>query len=296
MKALSNVPLTLSLVIPVYNEERHIKTALQAIESQTVKPFEVIVVDNNCTDKTISIAKSFSFVKVLQESNQGRTFARNAGFSAARGDLIGRIDADSVIAKDWVEQVVASFNRDSQLYGLSGMGYSSPLPFVRHPKTSLWTRTYYWFVRSSFRTPTMWGATMAIRRQAWKIVQDELATNDNEVHEDQDLSLCMAYHGLKIREIDKVKIFIDGQTYRYLPKYWRYVKMQRSTLKLHRQKGTFRSRRFPRLSFIQILPGLIGFTLLWGIFVPVFSILMFPVDFIAVRIFSADEWLGNSSN
>nr|MDQ2973765.1 glycosyltransferase [bacterium] len=67
--------MTLSLVIPVYNEEYNIKRCLTAIAGQTIMPDEVIVVDNNCVDKTIEIAKSFGFVTVVKEPKQGRTYA-----------------------------------------------------------------------------------------------------------------------------------------------------------------------------------------------------------------------------
>lgn len=50
--------LTLTLVIPVFNEEHQIKGCLDAVASQTVMPDEVIVVDNNCTDRTIEIAQN----------------------------------------------------------------------------------------------------------------------------------------------------------------------------------------------------------------------------------------------
>ena len=137
---------------------------------------------------------------------------------------------------------------------------------------------------------------MAVRRQAWQIVQDELSLDDDLVHEDQDFSLCMAYHGLRIREAKDVKIYIDGQTYRYLPKFWRYVRMQRSTLKYHRAKGTFRSRRFPRQSLVSLLPGALLAAVLSPLFVLVFSLILFPLDWVMIQLVGADEWLGNSDN
>ena len=49
-----------SVIIPVYNCESTIERALQSVADQTYKDFEVILVDNNCTDRTIDIAKKFS--------------------------------------------------------------------------------------------------------------------------------------------------------------------------------------------------------------------------------------------
>src|SRR6185437_1716246 len=67
IKSMAEKPLTLSLVIPAYNEERYIKHCLDAIASQTVTPMEVFVVDNNSTDSTAAIAKNYEFVQVLSE-------------------------------------------------------------------------------------------------------------------------------------------------------------------------------------------------------------------------------------
>ena len=49
----------ISIVIPAYNEEKRIEACLKNIVTQIEKPFEVIVVDNNCTDKTAEIAREF---------------------------------------------------------------------------------------------------------------------------------------------------------------------------------------------------------------------------------------------
>jgi glycosyltransferase involved in cell wall biosynthesis len=85
----------ISIVIPVYNEAERIAACLESIAAQTVTPLEVIVVDNNSTDATVSIARSFPFVRVITAKCQGVIHARNRGFNAARGEIIGRIDADT---------------------------------------------------------------------------------------------------------------------------------------------------------------------------------------------------------
>ena len=59
----------ISVVIPCYNEEAAIGACLDALASQIPQPSEVIVVDNNCTDRTAEIAQSYGFVTVIQEKN-----------------------------------------------------------------------------------------------------------------------------------------------------------------------------------------------------------------------------------
>src|SRR5260221_7568754 len=93
--------LRISIIIPAYNEEGHLPACLDAIAAQTLKPDEVIVVDNNSTDKTVEIAKKYPFVKLLNEKRQGLRYTRNTGLDAATGDVIGRIDTDSILSPKW---------------------------------------------------------------------------------------------------------------------------------------------------------------------------------------------------
>src|ERR1700722_5774418 len=102
--------LSVSLVIPAYNEERHLQTCLDSIASQACEPLEVLVVDNNSTDNTAAIAKGYSFVRLVKEPRQGRVFARNAGFEAAKGELIVRVDADTQMPPDWLEHIVKFYS------------------------------------------------------------------------------------------------------------------------------------------------------------------------------------------
>jgi len=96
----------ISIVIPVYNEESQLAACRDAISQQKESPFEVIVVDNNSTDSTVRVALSFPFVTLIREPRQGVMHARTTGFDAARGDIIGRIDADTILPPDWTESVL----------------------------------------------------------------------------------------------------------------------------------------------------------------------------------------------
>src|SRR5438105_184501 len=127
--------LTLTIVIPAYNEENYLANCLESVAQQTVIPSEVIVVDNNSSDKTAQIAPSYSFAKVIKEKNQGVFFAARTGFKAANSDIIGRIDADTVLPSDWVEKVMTNF-QNSDVAAVTGpvSYYDMPLP-----------RSNYWF-------------------------------------------------------------------------------------------------------------------------------------------------------
>ena len=92
----------LSLVIPCYNEEENVPTLLQRVEAaltQTARPFEVIIVDDGSTDSTPKLLAeamaSKPWLRVIRMAkNGGQSGAFEAGFEAARGEVIATIDAD----------------------------------------------------------------------------------------------------------------------------------------------------------------------------------------------------------
>ena len=92
-----------TVVIAAYNEEKDLPKCLTAITTQNFPKddYEIIVVDNNSTDKTAEIAKSFG-VKVITETKQGNTFAVKKGMDGAMGEIIANTDADTVVFSDWL--------------------------------------------------------------------------------------------------------------------------------------------------------------------------------------------------
>ena len=68
-----------SIVVPCFNEARYIEKTLKSLKNQNFDgDYEIIIVDNNCTDKTVEIAKKYD-VKVVSETKAGTCFARDAG-------------------------------------------------------------------------------------------------------------------------------------------------------------------------------------------------------------------------
>src|SRR3990167_8238578 len=104
--------MKISVVIPVHNEENYIAACIKNLLNQTRLPDEIIVVNNNSTDKTVQIVKQFEQVKLIHEKKQGITPARNAGYSAASGDIIARTDADSQPPRGWIRRIEQTFTKE----------------------------------------------------------------------------------------------------------------------------------------------------------------------------------------
>jgi len=93
-------PPSISVVMPAFNAEDFIGTAIKSILGQDYRDFELIVVDDGSTDKTTRIAEDFQKrdprISVLRQKNAGQAAANNAGIGVARGEFIARMDADDV--------------------------------------------------------------------------------------------------------------------------------------------------------------------------------------------------------
>ncbi|MBI2334495.1 glycosyltransferase family 2 protein [Candidatus Daviesbacteria bacterium] len=101
--------IEVSIVIPAYNEEKYLSFVLQSLTHlQTKKNFEVIVVDNNSSDNTAKLAKSFQDklnLRVILEKTKGRGAARKRGFDEALGEVVVSLDADATIYPDWLDTI-----------------------------------------------------------------------------------------------------------------------------------------------------------------------------------------------
>lgn len=105
-----------SIVVPVFNGQRYIASTLQSIFAQSYKNFEVIVVDNNSTDNTLSILaeQSNQFqLNVLStlENSGGPALPRNIGIESAKGSLICLLDSDDQMEPDKLRLQVEVFKQ-----------------------------------------------------------------------------------------------------------------------------------------------------------------------------------------
>ncbi|WP_244147787.1 glycosyltransferase family A protein [Vreelandella zhanjiangensis] len=101
-----------SIIMPVFNAEAHLATALRSLAEQTYANLEVLVVDDASTDGSLTIAQAFSqedarFKVLSQPANQGAYAARNRGLAASKGDFITVHDSDDWSHPQKIEMQVA---------------------------------------------------------------------------------------------------------------------------------------------------------------------------------------------
>jgi len=122
----------ISVIIPTYNEEKYLPKLLDSLKNQTFKDFEIIVINNNSTDKTAKIAKQFTD-KVYLCKKQGISASRNLGAKYADGKILCFIDADAKVSKNWMDKVNIAFRHDNKLDAISGFiifPHKNPIKFL----------------------------------------------------------------------------------------------------------------------------------------------------------------------
>ena len=106
----------ISIVVPVYQVERYIERCINSILNQTLKNFELLIVDDGTKDDSISVAQrallnSNIEYKILKKVNGGLSSARNYGLKASRGEYVVFVDSDDEIENDYLEKLFVECNR-----------------------------------------------------------------------------------------------------------------------------------------------------------------------------------------
>ena len=95
-----------SVVIPLYNKERHIERAVSSVLKQTYPSFELILVDDGSTDGSVDAVGSFlDKINLIQQENQGESAARNTGIRNARYEYVAFLDADDEWTPDFLANI-----------------------------------------------------------------------------------------------------------------------------------------------------------------------------------------------
>ncbi len=186
--------MKVSVVIPVFNEEKYIENCLKKLFKQEIPPAEIIIVDNNCTDTTIQIAKRFD-VKIINEPKQGMIAARNKGFEMAKYDIIARCDADTLVPVDWTKKIIYNFEH-YDIDALTGPHYFFDfLSYFKKPMVLLTGLLAYKMGTLFIKHDVLYGANMALSTKVWKKVKNEVCLDELETQEDTDLALHIHKYG-----------------------------------------------------------------------------------------------------
>ncbi len=205
----------LSFVIPAHNEELYIDACLRAILKSIgeKKGIEIIVVDNASTDRTKDVVKKYPQVKLIDEPKKGTNQARQTGLSAASGELVAHIDADSLPTREWLERVLKEFEKNPRLVCISGPYIYYDLPSSVNVLVKIFYSFLYLFHLTTNlianRTTFLIGGNFVVRKAA-VIKMGGYNTEITFYGDDADIAKRLSSLG-KIKFILKLRVLSSGR-------------------------------------------------------------------------------------
>jgi len=202
------VKLLISVVIPVYNGEKTLKQCLDSVLNQTCKNYEVIVVDNNSTDRTKNIIKEFQKkdkrIKYVFEKTKIRGAARNTGVRNSKGKIIACTDCDCIVSRNWLQKLTKPILHGKEV---AVQGYEKPAYI------NFWTKQYQIKSERCLKNVENKGYILNLDTKNFAILKKVLIDIGNfnrivHVCEDMDVLFRFLGRGLKIKFVNiQVKHF-----------------------------------------------------------------------------------------
>lgn len=195
----------ISIIIPVYNEEEHIGRCLDSIAKQTIiKETEVLIIDDDSTDNTIKIAKSFSKkvnLRVIRNGNKDFLIGKKIGLDNSKGDFFMYFDADMVFRdNNWAEATLNPLIKDKRITG-------SVASFAVNKKHNALTRciSYDIFQRDpifAFFTPNI-KSTFIKKEEGYYLCEFSMGKIPSQ-------SLCLYRKEIIVSSLKGEKVFMDN--------------------------------------------------------------------------------------
>ena len=224
--------LSLSVIVPVYNEQDMLEGCLRSLLDQTDPIDDIVIVDNNSTDSTATVAaafaKKFNNIRVICAPDPGVINARSAGFDAAAGRILARVDADTRVGPSWAKAVRRYFATYGDTFAAgTGMCSCHDLPWqdsFRRQQRRITVAVASALGKGDLSAATaarLFGSNMALRRDAWESVREQRSAR-TDIFEDLDLTLTLNAAGHRIGLIPGADAQISGR--RFLSPPWDYLR------------------------------------------------------------------------
>jgi len=220
---LEKTKLIASIIIPSLNEEKTISKTLIALSNQTIsrERYEIIVSDSSSTDGTIKIAKKLAD-KVVICKRHSAGFGRTFGAKYAKSEILGFVDADTIVSRFWVEGLIETLKEKKngtnkkQIIACTG-------PLENIEKDSLSINLFYkwWSFQSkasiALHYPIIPGYNFGVRKKEFFMLGG--FDSMNCICDDMDLSLKLGKIG-NLKFSKKMSVRTSARRQKQLPIHW----------------------------------------------------------------------------
>lgn len=204
-----------SFVVPAYNAEAFLAETIESCLKQTERGIEIVIVNDGSTDSTQDLASYYlskdARIRLINQGNEGRTKARNAGISEAKADIILTQDADDISYPERVAETLAAFKKTkadivySSFHTIDAIGQILDAPILALPfDYERVKREWFTYIGHS---------TMAFRKSVFEKVQYSAGDYDKHAIDDWKFQVDAYLAGFKFAPIKKVLA-----AYRIIPK------------------------------------------------------------------------------
>ena len=216
---------------------------LAALGRQTRPADEIVVIDNSSTDNTAEVCAAAGPWRIAVEL-PGIAASTAYGFDAARGELIARLDTDSIPPADWLERVEAILEKAGPLSAVSGPGdFYGETRFARWAGTSVYIPGYFWAIGWLLGHPPLYGSNFALRSDVWERIRGSVHRGPPAVHDDLDISYQIPPEVTVIGD-PTLRVQVSARPLAGWRSMGRRLSMAWTTFGVEfRQEGPFRRRR-----------------------------------------------------
>ncbi len=172
-----------TIYISAFNAEKTIEQSIISILNQTYSFDEIIVIDDNSSDKTCQIIKKFKEIRLIKNnSNKGLSFNRNLAIKNSSNDLVAAIDADVVLSENWLEIILEKFNHNENI-----MCSGKMVEKYTNNIFNLWRAKYYsqnWGDDDIYDPPFLFGCNTIQNKKIWESIggyDENLFTNGEDI-------------------------------------------------------------------------------------------------------------------
>ncbi len=231
----NNTPLV-TVIIPVYNREKHIKNCLEIVTNQTYKNLEIIVVNDGSSDNSMNIVKQYPSVKIINHpKNKGLAAARNSGIDNANGEYIHFMDDDDKINNSFYEKLLNASIETNADMSCCGMIHQKA-----KGKTQLFkSQESYTTLHEKLKITYVgkWGYVVRYLFKLNFLKKNNLRFEEGKVIEDLPFSFVAVYSANKI-------VTVPGAEYLYVYNFDSIINSNDSEARIKRNLGRKHSKQF----------------------------------------------------